>query len=167
MHEVICCVINSTRALFDDDKPAVSDIFEMTKETTAVSRIQRWRRCMNHELVRYFLVSLFSLSVDFSIFLLGSQYVHYTVAAVIGFLLGAVAHYLLSIRIVFSRRKFGKRRMTEFVLFVGTAAAGLLVSVVTISVCVEWLGASLFVAKVVAAGMSFLFGYVVRKVLLF
>ena len=145
----------------------MSDIFKMSEEAIPVSRFQNWKRRMNRELVRYFLVSLLSLAVDFSIFLLGSQYFHYTLAAVVGFLLGAVVHYLLSIRIVFSRRKLGKRRMAEFVLFIGTAAAGLLVSVATISVCVEWLEASLLVAKTVAAGMSFLFGYLVRKLLLF
>lgn len=145
----------------------MSDISEMIADESEISRFQHWGRRINHELVRYFLVSVFSLAVDFSIFLVGSQYVHYTVAAVIGFLVGAVAHYVLSIRIVFSRRKLGKRRMTEFLLFVGTAVAGLLVSVVTISVCVEWFEASLFIAKTMAAGMSFLFGYAVRKLLLF
>ena len=145
----------------------MSDTSEMVADESGISRFQRWVRRINHELVRYFFVSLFSLAVDFSIFLIGSQYVHYTVAAVIGFLVGAVVHYALSIRIVFSRRKLGKRRMTEFLLFVGTAGAGLLVSVVTIFVYVEWFGASLFFAKTMAAGMSFLFGYAVRKLLLF
>lgn len=137
---------------------------EIVGEVSCVhSNLQR----VNHEFGRYFLVSLFSLGCDFSILLLGSLLVHYTVAAVVGFLSGAIVHYLLSVRIVFRRRKLKRHRKTEFAVFLSTAAAGLLVSVVTISACVEWLGVSLVVAKSIAAGASFLFGYLTRKFLLF
>lgn len=132
-----------------------------------VTTLQKTARGAGGELSRYFLVSLVALGVDFSTFLFLAKLIHYSLAAVVGFLLGAIVHYLLSIKVVFSRRKLSARRTTEFVLFVGTALAGLLVSVATISVCVEWFGASLFVAKTMAAGMSFLFGYAVRKLLLF
>lgn len=132
-----------------------------------VATLQKTARGAGGEFSRYFLVSLVALGLDFSTFLFLAKFIHYSLAAVVGFLLGAVVHYLLSIMVVFSRRKLSARRTTEFVLFVGTAVAGLLVNVATISACVEWFGASLFVAKTVAAGASFLFGYVVRKFLLF
>lgn len=124
-------------------------------------------RGFSSEFAKYFLVSLFALACDFLIFLSLSKLIHYAFAAVIGFLSGASVHYLLSVLFVFKTRKFKAKRWAESALFIGVGGAGLAINVGVIALCVELFAASLPLAKFVAAGFSFLFGYAVRKLMLF
>lgn len=119
------------------------------------------------EFARYFMVSLIALACDFAVFLYLSGFIYYVFAAVIGFLAGAVAHYYLSIFLVFRRRKIKENKLVESVLFIGAGAAGLVVNVGVIAMCAELLLTSLPFAKFIAAGFTFLFGYSVRKLILF
>ncbi len=119
------------------------------------------------EFIRYFAVSAIALGVDMLLLLLFAQWMHYTLAASISFMVGAGVHYLLSIAFVFRKRRLLSRRYAEVAIFVGAGVAALLVNVVVIAVCVELLGMSLPLAKLGAAGFSFLFGYAVRKLALF
>lgn len=119
------------------------------------------------EFLRYFLASIVALVVDMSLLILLANYIHYTAAACIGFLVGAGVHYLISIAFVFRRRRLEHRKITEIAVFIGSGAMALLVTIGVVSLCVEFLHASLPVAKLVAAGASFLFGYGARKLALF
>lgn len=119
------------------------------------------------EFARYFFVSLVALLCDFFVLITLSEYLHYILSAIIGFLFGAIVHYVLSIFFVFNNRKLKTRKLIESVLFVATGVAGLLVNVAVIGLCVELLSLSIVFAKIVAAGFSFLFGYVSRKIILF
>ncbi|MCP5269159.1 MAG: GtrA family protein [Zoogloeaceae bacterium] len=119
------------------------------------------------EFIRYFFVSIMALSVDMGLLLLLANWIHYVVAASVSFMVGAAVHYRLSITIVFSSRRLVSRKRAEAAIFVATGVAALLVNVAVIAVCIELLGMSLPLAKIGAAGFSFLFGYVVRKLALF
>ncbi len=119
------------------------------------------------EFLRYFVVSLLALGIDLLFLLLLAQWMHYTLAASLSFMIGAGVHYRLSVAFVFRKRRLLSRRYAEAAIFVGTGVAALLVNVGVIAVCVELLGMSLPLAKLGAAGFSFLFGYVVRKLALF
>lgn len=119
------------------------------------------------EFARYFLVSALALGVDTGGLLLLAQFVHYVWAATASFLLGAVAHYFLSVLFVFKRRRMLSRRWLEAGLFIGSGVLALLVNVAVIAIGVEWLGLPLVWAKLLAAGCSFVFGYGLRKLALF
>jgi putative flippase GtrA len=119
------------------------------------------------EFLRYFAASIVALGVDMALLLVLANYMHYTLAASLSFLIGAGVHYLLSIGFVFRNRRLQHRQLTEIVVFVGSGAMALLITVGVVAGCVEILHASLPVAKLAAAGASFLFGYGARKLALF
>ena len=88
-------------------------------------------------------------------------------SASIGFALGAVVAYVLSIRWVFRDRAYGNAPALEFASFVAIGIAGL-----GLTQAVLWLGVSVLqlvpeAVKLAAAGLTFAFNYVVRKSLLF
>ncbi|TAN27941.1 MAG: GtrA family protein [Castellaniella sp.] len=124
---------------------------------------------LRREFVRYFAVSLLALVVDTALLLYLARVVHWNdiVAATISFLVGSVVHYLLAIRLVFTHRRFGHRATAEGVLYVVIGMIGLIVNDAVIYAGVNWLQAPLLMAKMAAAGGSFMVGYVGRKVFLF
>lgn len=119
------------------------------------------------EFLRYFLASVVALTVDMVLLIFLANYVHYALATSVSFLVGAGVHYLISIAFVFRRRRLEDRQMTEIAVFIGSGIMALLVTIGVVAVCVEILHTSLPVAKLVAAGASFLFGYGARKLALF
>ena len=126
------------------------------------------RRAMAHrEFGAYFLASVLALIVDMAVLLLLSRVVHYLVAATAGFCTGAVVAYLLSTRWIFARRRLAHREGVEAVLFTLVGVAGLAVNNAVIFVAVEAMAAPLVLAKLAAAGATFLFNYFLRKRLLF
>lgn len=116
---------------------------------------------------RYLVVSVVALIVDMLLLLILAEWIHYALAASISFLVGAGVHYLLSIVFVFRQRRMLTRRMAEVSIFFAAGFGALLLNVGVIALCVELLAAPLAIAKLVAAGFSFIFGYVVRKLALF
>jgi putative flippase GtrA len=124
---------------------------------------------LRREFVRYFGISLLALVVDTALLLYLARVVHWNdmVAATIGFLVGSVVHYLLAVKLVFIHRRFGHRVTAESVLYIGIGLVGLVINDTVIYVCINWLQAPLLMAKLVAAGSSFLAGYAGRKVFLF
>ncbi|MCX7149147.1 MAG: GtrA family protein [Rhodocyclales bacterium] len=127
-----------------------------------------WRRAMAYrEFGAYFLASLLALAIDFAVLLLLARVVHYLVAATAGFCTGAAVIYLLSTRLVFARRRLAHREGAEFVLFTLIGVAGLVLNNTVIFIMVEFVAAPLALAKLAAAGSTFLFNYLLRKRLLF
>lgn len=119
------------------------------------------------EFAKYFIVSLIALLVDAGLLLVLARQMHYALAATIGFVTGAFVHYLLSVAFVFRRRKLEHRRWLESSLFVLFGVVALGVNVAVIAFCVELFATPLLVAKIIAAGFSFLVGYFLRKLALF
>lgn len=115
----------------------------------------------------YFLASLLALSVDFVVLLLLARVVHYLVAATVGFCTGAAVIYLLSTRLVFARRRLAHREGAEAALFTLIGVAGLALNNAVIFVMVEFVAVPLALAKLAAAGSTFVFNYLLRKRLLF
>lgn len=121
------------------------------------------------EFIRYFAVSLLALAVDTSLLLYLARIVQWNdmVAATSGFLVGSIVHYLLAVRLVFTRRRLAHHVTAESLLYIAIGAIGLVVNDAIIYACVSWLHAPLLMAKLAAAGGSFLVGYGGRKVFLF
>jgi putative flippase GtrA len=115
------------------------------------------------ELLRYFAVSAAALAVDTTALLLAANVMHYLWAATLGFLLGAVTSYLLSVRWVFRHRRLAAFPKTEFAAFAAVGVAGLALNNLAIYAAVEYAGLSLLMAKAVAAILTFSFNFGLRK----
>ena len=128
---------------------------------------QRELRTQLEELLRYFVVSGVALAADTGVMLLAANFVHYLWAATLGFVLGAVTSYLLSVGWAFRHRRLAAFPRTEFAVFVAVGVAGLGLNNLVIYAAVEYAGLGLLAAKAVAAGMTFSFNFAVRKLGLF
>lgn len=119
------------------------------------------------EFVRYFAVSLLALAVDMTILLIAARVMHYLWAATAGFVAGALTSYLLATRWVFRKRRFEGRVRAEFAVYALVGVLGLGLNDLAIYLTVEFAGLPLLQAKLVAAGVTFFFNYVIRKLVLF
>lgn len=124
---------------------------------------ERGLRATAKELLRYLAVSAVALAVDSAALLLAANFVHYLWAATLGFLLGALTSYLLSVRWVFRHRRLAAFPRTEFAAFVAVGVAGLGLNNLAIYVAIEHAGLGLLAAKAVAAILTFSFNFGLRK----
>jgi putative flippase GtrA len=119
------------------------------------------------EFARYFLASLAALAIDMAVLLALATVMHYLVAASLGFVVGAVTSYLLATRWVFRQRRLLLRKNTEMGLYVLVGVLGLGLNDLVIMLAVGYLGLSIVLAKLLAAGVTFLFNFALRKLALF
>ena len=115
------------------------------------------------ELLRYVVVSGAALAVDTAVMLLAANFIHYLWAATLGFVLGAVTSYLLSVRWAFRHRRLAAFPKTEFAVFAVVGVAGLGLNNLVIFAAVEYAGLGLLAAKAVAAVITFTFNFGLRK----
>jgi putative flippase GtrA len=121
-----------------------------------------------HESWKYFLVSAVSLAVDLALFwlLVKKAHVFYLAANVVSVSTGLVLNYVLSVALVFRERRL-KSRWAEFVGFVVIGLAGLAVNEAGVAILIGMARLPLVIGKIGAAGVSFVFNFVVRRVVLF
>lgn len=124
---------------------------------------------LTSELVRYLIVSLIALGVDFGVYLGLIRFfsINYLISAALGFVVGLVFSYLLSVVWVFSSRNESFSRSSGFVVYGVIGLLGLFVNETVIFLSVTWLGLGYVIAKLWAAGASFLFNFLGRKIILF
>ena len=125
-------------------------------------------RAMVPQFSRYAAVSALALALDFTVFLgLNGTIGHPTLAGVAGYACGILLHYQLSRHYVFdtgASAKSGHRRFGEFV---ASGLIGLAVTAGVIAFATGMLGVSPLIAKVLAAGGSFLGVFAVRRTIVF
>ena len=119
------------------------------------------------EFARYFLASLAALAIDMAVLLGLATVMHYLVAASLGFVAGAVTSYLLATRWVFRQRRLVHRKKAEIGLYVMVGVLGLGLNDLVIMLAVGHFGLSILLAKLLAAGVTFLFNFALRKLALF
>lgn len=119
------------------------------------------------ELIKYFIASIISLAVDTAVYLaLGKALHNYLVSACIGYTIGLVVNYILSIKWVFSYRKIKKYHI-EFGVFAVIGFLGLAVNEAAIYIGLFVMALNPFWSKMMAAGLSFLCNFGARKLLLY
>jgi putative flippase GtrA len=120
------------------------------------------------EALRYAIASGCALVVDVAILWALVEYCSwwYLAAATASFLSGIVVAYLMSITLVFKRRRLQDRR-AEFLTFAVVGAAGLAINATMIFLAVRYLGLYFLTAKGVAAAFTFAFNFLARRQLLF
>ncbi len=121
-----------------------------------------------HESWKYFLVSAVCLAVDLALFwaLVERAHVYYLIANIVSVSAGLVVNYALSVAFVFKERRL-KSRWAEFVGFVVIGIMGLAVNEAGVAVLVSLAGLAPVIGKIGAAGVSFVFNFVVRRLVLF
>ncbi|MCB1758887.1 MAG: GtrA family protein [Gammaproteobacteria bacterium] len=121
-----------------------------------------------NELLRYFLASGFALGVDYGTLLLLTEVVglHYLVSAAIGFMLGLVSVYLLSIHWVFTTRRVQKSHH-EALIFAIIGFGGLGINELGLYLLTEALMLHYAVSKLLVTGLVFGWNFGIRKILLF
>jgi putative flippase GtrA len=116
------------------------------------------------ELVRYTGASGLALALDTSIFLalMWVALLPASVAAAVGYLSGAMLHYVLSVRYIFAAEKTGKSHQRMVCEFVGTGLLGLLLTVIVIRLTVDGMALAPLIGKALSTGIAFLAVYIVR-----
>jgi putative flippase GtrA len=120
------------------------------------------------QLSRYTVASVFALAADFTVYLgLAQSGMAMTFAAIIGYTLGMLTHYVLSSRWVFNKDVAEKSETRLFSEFAVSGAVGLVLTVTVIAVAEKIFFASPFVAKLAAVGVSFFAVFFVRRCMVF
>jgi putative flippase GtrA len=145
----------------------------MTQAIESARRSFEWERRQGllrlaADLVRYSVASAAALALDCGLLLFCSKILgfHYLIAAAIGFLAGMSLIYLLSIRYVFSDRRYSPPA-GEFLGFFVIGLTGLGLNEFLIHAFVARAGLSLALAKISTAALVFIFNFSARRVLLF
>jgi len=125
-------------------------------------------RRLARELIPYFGASAVGLALDVSLLWLQVSVigVPYLAAAAISFLTGTVLVYWASIRHIFGFRRLASAR-NEFALFLAVGLVGLAINLGVIYIGVSRLSLHYLVAKLGAAGCTFLANFAMRRWLLF
>ena len=120
------------------------------------------------QLSRYTLVSALALALDFALYLaLTSLAVWPPLAGVLGYAAGTVLHYLLSVRFVFDARATDKAHARLFSEFAVTGVSGMAATAIVIAAATDLAGLSALPAKALAAGVSFLLVFALRRAVVF
>ena len=123
------------------------------------------------QFVRYGLVSAVALVVDTSVYwVLLTPLGLAAKAAACGYVCGVFTHYLLSSRLVFADRLAARGVKAEtpvLVKFYAAGACGLLVTSVTVGILADGFGVHPLLAKLCAAGLSFVTVFSVMRVFVF
>lgn len=120
------------------------------------------------QFVRYGLVSVIALAVDFGCMVLLVELfsIHYLVAATVSFISGLVVNYLLSRAWVFTDRKY-KSRVKEFIVFTDIGIVGLVLNNSIMWLAVEKIGIYYIFSKIIATILVFFWNFGLRKMLVF
>lgn len=117
---------------------------------------------------RYLLVSAVALAIDYAVLLLLARAgMREALAAAIGYSVGAVLHYGLSRRLVFSAGWMNERPAGEFGAFIVSGLAGLGITSGIVYAATEVAGWPLALGKTIAVAASFFAVYLMRASLVF
>jgi len=124
-------------------------------------------RAIAPQLSRHAAVSALALGLDFAVFLALNSAIGYpTLSGVVGYACGIVLHYQSSRIFVFATATSAKSAHRRFVEFVVSSLIGLALTAAVIAAATG-IGVSPILAKVMAAGASFLGVYAIRRTIVF
>lgn len=117
---------------------------------------------------RYTVVSILALGLDTSVTLgLATLVGQATLSAIVGYSIGMILHYFLSVRFVFDAHASRKSRRRQFAEFALSGLVGLAMTAGVIELATAVFGLPLIVAKIPAVIMSFIAVFVLRATIVF
>lgn len=120
------------------------------------------------ELSYYTVVSAVALGVDLVIFSgLARSGVRPAAAGIIGYAVGLILHYALSVRFVFETEGSTKSGLRRFAEFVVSGGVGILITWAIIAFSTEVLHFPALFGKICAVGTSFIVVFILRKGIVF
>lgn len=120
------------------------------------------------QLSKYTVASVIALATDFLIYLsLATGGFALTLAAIAGYSIGMMMHFVLSSRYVFETQKLDKTESRLFGEFAISGAIGLVLTVTVVFIAEKVFLATPFFAKLAAVAISFFAVYLVRRCLVF
>jgi putative flippase GtrA len=124
---------------------------------------------LKKEFFRYFIISFIALVVDIAIFSFCIRIfsISWFFSSVMSFLAGVITTYFFSIRFVFATRSLQDNPSKEISLFTLIGVFGLGITQVVLLVGIDWLGFVPEIVKLLAAVVSFIFNFLIRKLFLF
>jgi putative flippase GtrA len=137
-------------------------------DARVIASAARLARTLVGESMRYFVASAAALAADFMVLVGTTEFfkVNYLISAALGFSVGLLVNYILSVTWVFRERRLENRTL-EALGFAVVGLAGLALNEGLMALFVEGFGLAYALAKIPATGVGFLFNYGVRRVLLF
>ena len=120
------------------------------------------------QLSKYTVASVVALATDLMIYLaLAKSGTALTIAAIVGYSIGMMMHFVLSSRYVFETGAIEKSEPRLFGEFAVSGAVGLVLTVTVVFIAEKVFLATPFIAKLAAVAISFLAVYFVRRCLVF
>jgi putative flippase GtrA len=121
-----------------------------------------------NELARYVAVSAVALLIDVAALaaLVAVASLPAAWATALGYGVGLLAHYALSVHFVFAFRRLAERRTAELAIYFAAGVAGAALSAAVVHYAVA-AGATLVAAKALAVAAAFATVFALRKALLF
>lgn len=119
-------------------------------------------------IIRYAIAGGIAFIFDYATLLILTEGfgVYYLWSATVGFIIGSLVVYLLSLKWVFEERRYDDRAK-EFSVFFIIGAGGLLLNNLLLAIFVEGLAIPYQLAKPVVAGLVMLYNYFARLILVF
>ena len=119
------------------------------------------------QFMKFGIVGFLAFCIDYGLFLLLHQVfgLYYLAASTISFVLSTVFNYVCSMRYVFKGRP-DQTRMQQFVIFFVLSIVGLGVNQLVLWLCVDKLGITAWIGKLVATAIVMVFNFVTRKIFL-
>ena len=93
-------------------------------------------------------------------------HIHYLISTALGFILGTIINYILSIFWVFKDKKL-KNKTAEFIIFSVIGAIGLLLNELFMWLFTDIAGLYYLISKIISTIIVFLFNFLTRKKFLF
>jgi len=120
------------------------------------------------ELMKYTIVGGMAFGIDFFILYMLTRYlnVHYLISAAIGFSIGLIFNYVLSILWVFSKRSV-LNKTKEFLIFALIGVAGLCLNEIFLFIFTESFGYHYMVSKLFTTALVYIWNFTVRRYFLF
>ena len=120
------------------------------------------------QMIRYFTVAVVATLVDYLVyvFVLETTGVHYGIAIVVGFSIGVLVNYALSVLWAFHTRNYTLKHKELFV-FVWTGVVGVAINWGVVYLLNEKVGMDLRLARIPAIATAFFWNFFSKKILLF
>jgi len=125
-------------------------------------------KVLNIQILRFIVVGISTVFLDFTtlIGLVEILKVNYLVAATIGFFVGSIANYFLSVKFVFEVGKYSNK-MIEFVIFIIITIIGLILNYFIMYFFTDILLFSYVIAKIISLFIVTISNFLMKKFLVF